>query len=728
MIARKCLPIEDEFKDEVRNLDLLRSSLSRHTRIMTHLGTLIHGNKFNIFFPWADLDLREFIYEKRIDRLGMKKSIDLLQEASELADALAFLHNGIEIPGGRRVSCVHMDLKPENIVVRIDPKSPAGVWMITDFGISTIKPSSDDPTVHSAASKRLSALNSVRDVHASLTRTIPKRKPGPFQAPEVQNTTARGVGRKSDIWSLGCILCLVLALGEGPDMVSRFDKERSRDGGPDVSTDYFYKEADGISASRTGVKWEVKNSVLDWLEKLAKRCNPQKHWVRDYVNLLKRMIVIEMDQRPDTRKVHADLEKILKKAKTESSLRSKEPLDQSSSPSANPESRPDIVEQPILHPPALSATPRQENIRTFSLSNSTSITGTLESSLVKLELPPGRILRTTISPAGGLVAFLSEKHVFLYATESLDARGLWKKKPGRVTHLSELYGWDVCTGTNTRWRSVSLSDGYLLIRGLLGVSLYELHLQNLRESADVPIHDCPDLSRLVEAEVSCKGQIIFRFTDHLKIWRRETSRQDGHVYPITTTGSLKAASFSSDGNFLYAWACGSGSNYWYIWDIHMEIPVQVCTGSYGSERFGPPIESLTPLADTAAFIIRENQGRLSIAQKDSTSSKPTYFPRLMSGIIMCTYVSGYNALILVRSSSNCIGKRSQDRIEMIRLISNSDDSVCFATRSGIQKLGKSTYQSRDIDHPDIAVTEDGAGGSLGLLISHPDGVLERLII
>lgn len=695
---------------------------------MTHLGTLIHGNKFNIFFPWADLDLREFIYEKRTDRLGMKKPIYLLQEVSELADALAFLHSGIEIPGGRRVSCVHMDLKPENIVVKVDHKSPAGIWMITDFGISTIKPSSDDLTVYSTASKYLSALNSVRDVHASLSRTIPKRKPGPFQAPEVQNTTARGVGRKSDIWSLGCILCLVLALGEGPDMVSRFDKERSRDGGPHISTDYFYQEVDDLSASRTGVKWEVKNRVLDWLDTLAKPCNTQKHWVRDYVKLLKRMIVIEMDQRPDARKVHADLKAILEKAKVESSLSSEEPLDRSSSPSANPESPPEIFEQPISQTPALSATPPQENPRTFSLSNSTSITGTLESSLVKLELPPGRILRTTFSPAGGLVAFLSETHVFLYETKSLEARGLWKKKVGRVTHLSELYGWDVYTGTNPRWRSVSLSGLYLLLRGLLGASLYELHPRNLRDSVQIPIHDCPDLSRLVEAEVSCRGQIIFRFTDHLKIWRRETSRQEGHVHPLTITGSLKAASFSSDGTFLYAWACGSGSNYWYMWNLHTEIPVQVCTGSYGSERFGPPIEALVPLADTAAFIIRENQGRLSIAQKDSTSSKPAYFPRLLSGVIMCTYAPDYNALILVRSSSNFIGTRSQDRVEMIRLISNSDGSVCFATRSGIQQLGNSTHPSRDIDHSDIAVTEVGATGSLKLLISHPDGVLERLTI
>ena len=693
---------------------------------MTHLGTLVHGDRFNIFFPWADMDLREFIYNKWEGHREMKKPMYLLEEASNLADALAFLHNGIEIPGGRKVSCVHMDLKPENIVVNINNrKSSAGIWMITDFGISTIKP---NQSVASAASARLSALSSVRDVEASLTRTVPKRKPGPFQAPEVQDTAARVVGRKSDIWSLGCILCLVLALGEGPDMVRRFDEERSRDAGSKYSTDYFYKEVNFHSASRTGAKWEVKNHVLNWLDKLAKGCNTQRDWVRDYVVLVKKMILIDMDRRPDAEKVRAELGTILKKAKA---------VEQSpySSQGASPTSLDGKLQQLSVQPLAPSAgsilssssSKYPQGDRTgSSLSKSTSTPRSLDSNLVKLELPPGRIIRTTFSPGGDLVAFLSETHVFLYATKSLDLRGLWNKKLGHVNHLSALSGLEVKDGANGKWRSLSLSGHYLLLRGQLGVTLYQLEPLNLRESVEVTIHERLDLPRLVEAEVSCRGQIVFRFTDHLKVWCQEMSEQDGHVHSLTITGSLKAASFSSDAKFLYAWACGSGYNHWYIWHVDVETPVLACTGSYGSDHFGTPIEALVPMTNKAAFIILENQGTLSIVQKFSATSMPAYFSKLLSGIVTCTYSPAHHALFLVRSRSRWFWGRSPDRIEMLRLLSSSDGSTMFASGSGIQELGKSVCQTRDMDHCGIAVTETGAAGSLALLISHPDGVLERL--
>jgi len=736
-IARKRLPIEKEFREELKNLDVLRESLLKNPRIMTHLGTLVHGNTFNIFFPWADMDLRGFIYEEWENHQDRKRPIYLIEEASNLAGALAFLHSDIKIPGGRKVSCVHMDLKPENIVVRFDGKSPAGAWMITDFGISAIKKtSSDDQSGPAAAPKRLSALNSVGDVAASLTRTEPRRQPGPFQAPEVQDTNSRSVGTKSDIWSLGCVLCLVLALGEGPGMVKSFDKERSRDEDPNLSTDYFYREIDPLSASRARVKWEVKHHVLYWLDARANGCSVQRDWIRDYISLLKTMIVIGMNLRPDAKKVHAGLVTILEKAKAaEGSPRSNGSPYHLPNESASPTSAVEAFEFRDPTTPAPSAfrnessqgsTSLPGSIKEPSPSKPPSISGSLDSSLVKLEVPLGKIFKTIVSPTGGLVAFLSKTHVFCYATDILGTRGLWNKKLGDVVCFSALSGLKIHNGTNGKWKSMSLSNRYLLLRGQLGVILYELQPLDLAESVEVMITDAPNLSRLMEAEVSCQGHIAFRFTDHLKIWYQATSGEDGHLHTLTVTGSLHAAAFSSEGSFLFAWACGSNPNFWYIWHIHTEPPVLARTGSYDPIRVGPPMEGLIPLADKAAFIIRETQGVFSIVQNFSNTSQPVYFPKQLSGIITCIYAPRQNALILVRPRHSWSGRRSW--IEMLRLLPNSDGLINFATRSRLQKLGKSTYHIREKDRCGIAVTGTGATGSLSLLISHPDGVLERLTI
>ena len=449
----------------------------------------------------------------------------------------------------------------------------------------------------------------------------------------------------------------------------------------------------------------MKKGVFSWLDTRAKGCDVRRDWVRNYVNLMREMIVIEMSRRPDARKVHTAMETVLEIARA-----SEEPPSHSSSQNGSPTPLHESIEQPGPQPYLRPA----------------SITGSLESSLVRLQTPQGKILRTTFSPAGDLVAFLSETCVFLYLTKHLDTGGLWMKNLNRVIHLSAISGMEIHDEKNRKWRSISLSGRYILIRGLLGVTLYELSLMHPRKLLEIAIHECPDPSRLVEAEVSYRGQIVFRFTDHLKFWCLETSRQNGHVHRLTITGSPKAASFSSDGNFLCAWACGSGPNHWYIWDAHTEPPILVCTGNYGSNRFGPPIEALVPFAKKAAFVIRENQEKFSIVQKLSTATQPNYFAKLLSGIITCTYAPGHDALIFVRSHSNWFGKRSRDRIEMLSFLSDFGGSVRFTTGSKLQELGHSERQIRDMNRCGIAVTEAGAAEPISLLISHPDGVLEKL--
>ena len=271
---------------------------------MIHLATLIRGNEFNIFFPWADLDLHDFIYEEQDQFAYLKYPSALVHEASNLADALDFLHEKIRIPGGRNISCVHMDLKPENIVVRVESSLNSMRWMITDFGISTMRePALIDPN-RLAIPEDLRALNSAGDVAANLTGFTPRRNPGPFQAPEVQEADSRLVGRKSDVWSLGCILSLILALATGRSTAVRaFDQARRED---PYAENYFYRRAQNIPTEHHQ-RWEVNHKVLQYLRDLAENQDADREWISSFVDLILKTLDVDIGQRPWAAEVYGRL-------------------------------------------------------------------------------------------------------------------------------------------------------------------------------------------------------------------------------------------------------------------------------------------------------------------------------------------------------------------------------------------------------------------------------------
>lgn len=276
---------------------------------MIHLATLIRGNEFNILFPWADLDLRDFIYEEQDQFSYLKRPSILINEASNLANALDFLHEGIRIPGRGKVCCIHMDLKPENIVVRIDESLGTMRWMITDFGISTMKEKAFAYPSHRTTANDLLALNSAGDVAANLTGNTPRRNPGPFQAPEVQEADPRLIGRKSDVWSLGCILSLILALATGSREGARaIDQARRED--PDADCYYYRRTTDLLPNNRQS--WEVNRCVLKYLKALPANCRDLDHeWVSAFVSLILDTLSIDIGRRPWAAQVYERLSGIL---------------------------------------------------------------------------------------------------------------------------------------------------------------------------------------------------------------------------------------------------------------------------------------------------------------------------------------------------------------------------------------------------------------------------------
>jgi len=249
-----------------------------------------HGSDFTIISPLADLDLHTFFEGTYADfparSLGFTPA-QLLYGVSCLAGALSFLHEGLQPVGiSGKIYCAHLDLKPENILVVWNNREPAGRWLVHDFGTSKIKEKSSAQTLAPG------------DFLRQFSYTHPQRTPGPFQAPEVERAKEKVVGTESDIWSLGCILAVVLsfALG-GPSYVTRLFNSRVKEGVTE-DNDYFYEKKDN--------KIVLKEEVVKWLDSLmiGKR---EDMWIKGTLALIYSTLVEKRTARPSAKEIKESL-------------------------------------------------------------------------------------------------------------------------------------------------------------------------------------------------------------------------------------------------------------------------------------------------------------------------------------------------------------------------------------------------------------------------------------
>jgi serine/threonine protein kinase len=262
--------------------------------VLLHLAILQHGEDHLILLPWAKhIDLQIFllegkdldgnqVYDFDAEFPGLKDVTfikDVYTQMANIAEALEWLHKGINTggPDGKKVYFAHMDLKPNNILIDdVDDEEPStvGKWVLTDFGISARKgndePVSDDLVSIGDVSRRLQSLT---------INTDPPRGKGSYQPPEVDLWYAgtaninnqiprQGVGRKGDIWSIGCIFAEVIAFSVGRSKeVERFQGERVN--GED---DFFYEwDRSSLKPHPSPEDYILRRSILPALRTLIGR-------------------------------------------------------------------------------------------------------------------------------------------------------------------------------------------------------------------------------------------------------------------------------------------------------------------------------------------------------------------------------------------------------------------------------------------------------------------------
>lgn len=327
--------MDKNFKEEVDTLQILKESLTSQDHILKHLATIKHGFDRYILLPYAslgdlyqflhcgrdvddDYDSRKYNFKDRFREIPDPGSGDvsrpLLKQCRALAGALKWLHSGLDIESSSNSStvyCAHMDLKPDNILIQPDGNSIVGKWMISDFGISV---------VHENKRTKNSNIVSVRDWYEWYERhsptftlnTQPKRNSGTYQAPEVKFSEQRqehpvrpaagqqGVGRKNDIWSYGCIFSEVLAWALGRDgEVENFHRERMRNRGDD----YFFDSKFLGPQGGPDQQFEVRRSVIDWLNRVRDESRSPHKWVRCWADTIKNILIVNPAARPSAERL-----------------------------------------------------------------------------------------------------------------------------------------------------------------------------------------------------------------------------------------------------------------------------------------------------------------------------------------------------------------------------------------------------------------------------------------
>ena len=287
-----------------------------HENILVTKASLQWGGTYSLFFDLAKYNLWDYFHDENISMLPTQKAM-VFGQCIGLAGALAFLHNDLFLNGSssEQLQCYHLDLKPQNILVfeRDEPYGQHGnyIWKISDFGISKIKHrkrrGSNQSWNHPVSFLEMifRPRTHIDDPDAS-SGVANSRYGGTYAAPEARLEGDK-VTRKSDVWSLGCLITLVLTfLDSGKTGIADFGNSRLH--GRD--NDRFFESR--LPLIGTEAVDELHPSVPKWLDGLVAKAHKRSELEGKAVGktsqyVLESMLLADQEKRHDAKQVEDKL-------------------------------------------------------------------------------------------------------------------------------------------------------------------------------------------------------------------------------------------------------------------------------------------------------------------------------------------------------------------------------------------------------------------------------------
>jgi serine/threonine protein kinase len=314
MIAVKQLFSADEQEFEKEKSILQKLSKQDHPHIIKLLATYQHKNLYNLIFPLANSNLRQYWADAKHPKFSSQTALWVLKQCEGMAEGLAAIHNftvsdqlmsprplmhhegNFSVSQGEKIYCSHMDLKPENILRFESPggngTNNLGVFKISDFGLA-----------------RFHGRESRSKMDAKEVGFTPT-----YAAPEL--ALGKPISRKYDLWSLGCLyLEFITWLLQGGAEVEAFADARTESNPIGIQDDCFYSiRPPEEGKERSAI---VRVGVARWIARLRKspRCSGL---LKDFLHLIEtELLVVDPHQRIRTTDLVRRFQAIMDKANTD---------------------------------------------------------------------------------------------------------------------------------------------------------------------------------------------------------------------------------------------------------------------------------------------------------------------------------------------------------------------------------------------------------------------------